>query len=39
MIQMEVIKKGNPEKLNAGHNWFPTRIFDFCATVELTVNE
>jgi predicted esterase len=33
-IQMEVIKQGNPEHLSAGHNWFPTRIFDFCAAVE-----
>ena len=34
-IQMEVIKQGNPEHLSAGHNWFPTKIFDFCATAEL----
>jgi predicted esterase len=33
-MQIEVIKQGNPERLSAGHNWFPTRIFDFCAAVE-----
>jgi predicted esterase len=33
-MQMEVIKPGNPEHLNAGHNWFPARIFDFCGAVE-----
>ena len=33
-IQMEVIKKGNAEKLSAGHNWYPTRIFDFCLAAE-----
>jgi len=35
-MQMEVIKQGNPEHLSAGHNWFPTKIFDFCAAAELT---
>lgn len=35
-LQMEVIKQGNPEHLSAGHNWFPTKILDFCAAVELT---
>jgi len=35
-IQMEVIKQGNPEHLSAGHNWFLTKIFDFCAAAELT---
>ena len=34
-IQMEVIKKGNPENLSPGHNWFPTRILGFCSAVEL----
>ena len=38
-MQTEVIKKGNPDRLNAGHNWFPTRIFDFCAAVELVPQE
>lgn len=33
-IETEVIKKGNPERLNPGHNWFPTRILDFFADVE-----
>lgn len=33
-IQMEAIKKGNAEKLSAGHNWYPTRIFDFCLAAE-----
>ena len=38
-MQMEVIKKGNPDRLSAGHNWFPTKIFDFCAAVELAPQE
>jgi hypothetical protein len=38
-LQMEVIKKGNPENLSAGHNWFPTKILDFCAAVELAIQE
>jgi predicted esterase len=33
-IQMEVIRKGNRENLNPGHSCYPTRIFDFCASVE-----
>lgn len=33
-IQMEVIRKGNRENLNPGHSPYPTRIFDFCASVE-----
>ena len=38
-IQMEVIRKGNRENLSPGHNWFPTRIFDFCAAVELALQK
>ena len=38
-IQMEVIRKGNRGNLSPGHNWFPTRIFDFCAAVELTLQK
>ena len=38
-LQMEVINKGNPDKLSAGHNWFPARIFDFCAAVELALQK
>ncbi len=34
-IQMQVIRKGNREHLNPGHNCYPTRIIDFCAAVEL----
>ncbi len=34
-IQMEVIKKGNREHLNPGHDCYATRIIDFCATAEL----
>lgn len=34
-IESEVIKKGNSEKLGSGHQWFTTRIFDFCSTAEL----
>jgi hypothetical protein len=33
-IQEEVIKPGNPEKLGAGHQWFPTKILEFCSGVE-----
>jgi hypothetical protein len=33
-IQMEVIKPGNAENLSPGHNWFHTRILDFCTAVE-----
>jgi hypothetical protein len=36
---VEIIKPGNPENLSAGHNWFPTRILDFCATVERASRE
>jgi len=39
MIHMEVIKKGNPEKLGSGHGWFPTRILDFCASLERADNK
>jgi len=35
MIEMEVIKHGNGDKLNPGHSCYPTRIFDFCAAGEL----
>jgi hypothetical protein len=38
-LQLEVINKGNPEKLNPGHNWFPTRILDFCTNVELGLSK
>lgn len=38
-MQMEVIKPGNPEKLSAGHNWFPTRIWDFCIAGELAAQK
>jgi hypothetical protein len=33
-LQREVIRKGNPEHLSAGHNWYPTRILDFIIAVE-----
>jgi predicted esterase len=33
-IEMEIIKKGNPGKLGSGHQWFTTRIWDFCSAVE-----
>lgn len=33
-IQTEIIKKGNPEKLNPGHNWFQGRILDFFLAAE-----
>ena len=39
MMSMEVIKKGNPEKLSTGHGWFPTRILDFCASLEHANNK
>jgi len=35
-IREEVIQKGNPERLNPGHNWFPTKVLGFCDAVELT---
>jgi hypothetical protein len=38
-LQAEVIKPGNPEKLSTGHNWYPTKILDFCAAVELTLQK
>ena len=38
-MQMEVIKPGNSEHLSAGHYWFPTRIFDFCAAAELALQK
>lgn len=38
-MQMEVVKPGNPERLSAGHNWFLTRIFDFCAAGELVLQK
>lgn len=33
-IQEEIIRQGNPEKLGSGHQWFPTKILDFCCGVE-----
>jgi predicted esterase len=33
-IQTEVIRPGNHDKLNPGHTWYPTRIFEFCTAVE-----
>ena len=30
-LQMEIIRKGNTDKLGTRHQWFPTRILDFCA--------
>ena len=33
-IQMEVVRKGNRESLNPGHSPYPTRILDFCASIE-----
>ena len=33
-IQEEIIKPGNPEQLGAGHQWFPTKILDFCCQME-----
>lgn len=38
-MPMEVVKKDNREKLSPGHNWYPTRIFDFCAAVESALQE
>jgi len=37
-LQREVIRQGNPGKLSAGHNWFPTRILDFFIAVERTLH-
>jgi predicted esterase len=28
-LQMEVIRKGNPDNLGTGHQWFRTRVLDF----------
>ena len=39
LMHMEVIKKGNPEGLSAGHGWFPMRILDFCASLERANNK
>ena len=33
-LQMEVINKGNPEKLSPGHGWYAGRIMDFILEVE-----
>lgn len=33
-LREEVIQPGNPEKLSAGHNWFPTKILDFCDAID-----
>jgi predicted esterase len=33
-LEMEVIKKGNAASLGIGHQWYPTRILDFCAANE-----
>jgi predicted esterase len=30
-LQMEVIRKGNADNLGIGHQWFRTRVLDFCA--------
>jgi len=35
-LQTEVIKKGNAENLGIGHQWYPSRILDFCAATEQT---
>ncbi len=36
-LSMEVIKKGNAAHLGTGHQWFPSRILDFCtATASAT---
>jgi hypothetical protein len=32
-LQMEVIRQGNPDKLGTGHQWFRTRVLDFCLGV------
>ena len=37
-VQMEVNKKGNPDNLSTGRHWFPTRILEFGAAVELANN-
>lgn len=33
-IREDVIQPGNPEKLNPGHNWFPTKTIGFCDAAE-----
>lgn len=38
-IETEVIEKGNSEKLNPGHNWFPARILDFFESIERAYQE
>jgi hypothetical protein len=38
-MQMEVIKKANPENLHSGHNWYPTRIVGFCTAAEAAVQQ
>lgn len=30
-LETEVIKQGNAASLGVGHQWYPTRILDFCA--------
>lgn len=38
-IETEVIRKGNSEKLNPGHNWFPTKILDFFSNIQRAYQE
>ena len=33
-LSLEVVKKGNAAHLGTGHQWFPSRILDFCAATE-----
>jgi hypothetical protein len=33
-MQMEVVKRDNPEHVSARHTWYTTRILDFCAAIE-----
>jgi hypothetical protein len=35
----KVVKTGNPEKLNPGHAWYPTRIMDFIIAVEQSLQK
>lgn len=35
-LSMEVIKKGNAANHGAGHQWYPSRILDFCSATEPT---
>jgi hypothetical protein len=37
-MQVEVVKRNNPEHLSAGHTWYPTKILDFCAAVESAIS-